>query len=160
MCPHRSARLLALAAILILGAGCASKGRPLMPTPLVYQRADAPALFTAPTSRSATLDLLYLTDRGPPTKEEDPSLTYGESRGHRIAFGSAQVRLEPDRGWKALETQSRLGKRTEPITMELGRVNELGAFPREPYDVELLPTGNIHRAPAVEASHNRATARL
>jgi esterase/lipase superfamily enzyme len=160
MYPHRLTRLLVLAAFLIVSAGCASKGRPLMPTPLIYQSAGAPALFTEPASGPTSVDLLYLTDRGPPTADEDPSLKYGESRGHRIAFGSAKVLLEPDRGWKALETQSRLGKRTEPITMELGRVHELGAFPKEPYDVELLPTGNIIRAPAVEASHDRATAQL
>ncbi len=157
---NRRARLLALAATVALAAGCASTGRQLMPTPLVYQADDAPALFTAPTSRSSSVDLLYLTDRGKPAEAEDPSLVYGESRGKRIAFGSAQVRLEPDLGWQGLQAQSRLGKRTEPITLDLGRVRELGAFPREPYGIEQLPSGTLVRAPAVDDAHDRATAEL
>lgn len=153
-------RSIIAASVIILVAGCATKGRELMPTPLIYQGKGSATLFQQPSSTSPDIDLLYITDRGKPTKEEDPSLPYGESRGHRIAFGSATVRMEPDLTWPELKAQSTLAKRTRPVNLALGDVKELGAYPREPYDVELLPNGYGIRAPAIQAAHDRANATL
>jgi len=143
---------------LLLLAGCATGARELMPTPLLYQQAGGPALFDQSVARSTAVDLFYITDRGAPTAEENAlGMPYGQSRGRRIAFGSAKVRIEPPTTWEELEVQSRLEKRTRPLNLELGTVDQLGTFPREPYDIEALPHGTIIRNPAVQAEHDRAT---
>lgn len=132
-----------------------------MPTPLVYQGPEATPLFEGPGPHDTAMDLLYITDRGAPNAEEEKvAVPYGETRGRRIAFGSARVRLEPEMTWQELEAQSTLGERTQPVTLDLGEVRELGAFPREPYDIALLPGGIAIRAPQVQAAHDDATQAL
>lgn len=153
-------RLAVAAIFLLLAAGCAAKPRTLMPTPLVYREAGGPPLFEQRKEFSPTVDLLYITDRGRPTaeeEEEDPSLPYGETRGRRIAFGSAAVRMGPALTWDEVVTQSRLGERTRDVDLALGDVVELGAYPPEPYDIEALPNGAIIRAPEFQARHDRAS---
>lgn len=153
-------RTIAAVALVLWIAGCASTARELMPTPSIYQGQGSAALFQRPSSKSPEIDLLYITDRGRPTAEEDPGLPYGESRGRRVAFGSAKVRMEPNLTWEELKTQSTLAKRTRPVNLALGEVRELGAYPHEPYGVEVLPNGNGIRKPEVQAGHDQANAAL
>jgi esterase/lipase superfamily enzyme len=153
-------RLIAAASVLVLVAGCATPARELMPTPLLYQGQDGAVVFDQPSSQTPEIDLLYITDRGEPTADEDPNLVYGESRARRIAFGAAKVRMEPNLTWQELEAQSTLGERTQPVTLELGEVTELGAYPPEPYDFEVLPNGSVIRDPAIQAGHDQANAAL
>jgi esterase/lipase superfamily enzyme len=69
----------AILAIALLVAGCASKPRQLMPTPVLYQ---APSTLSVvepsarATRRSTAVDLLYITDRAPETDPES-TLPYG-----------------------------------------------------------------------------------
>ena len=148
-----------LAAVVL--SGCATKARELMPTPLLYQQPGGKPLFVPDTPRDTDIDLLFITDRGAPTAEEQElGLPYGQERARRISFGSATVRLVPGLTWDELVTQSTLGKRTREVNMELGPVRELGAFPREPYTIERLPEGYLTRTPATLEAHDAATEAL
>ena len=128
---------------LLLG-GCATSARQLMPTPTLYQLPGGQPVFDLPEEarQSPDLDLLFVTDRAPPTKAEieaaaegnDP-VPYGQERGRRITFGSAQVRVVPGLDWETLREQSQLADRTREVNLELGQVQELGAFPEEPYQL-------------------------
>lgn len=159
MRPGSSVRLPITLITLLLVGGCATKPRELMPTPLVYQETGGPPLFERRVAESPSVDLLYITDRGEPAAEEADlvGLPYGETRGRRIAFGSAEVRMVPGLAWDELVIQSQLRERTRKVDLELGEVVELGAFPTEPYDIQALPNGDIIRAPQVQARHDWAT---
>ena len=139
---RRPASALALIAAAALIAGCASKPRQLMPTPLLYQQSGGPTLFEqAPETLGGTdVDLLFITDRG---AETDPESTqpYGQDRAKRIAFGSARVRIGPGIQWEDLKRESGVAVRTSDTDLVLGRVNELGRFPDEPYSLERRTDG-------------------
>jgi esterase/lipase superfamily enzyme len=141
-------KLLAFLATAVLVAGCASKPRQLMPTPVLYKEPSAVAVFEQPLEErgpSTDVDLLYITDRGPETDPES-TLPYGQTRSRSIAFGSARVAIGPDVSWETLEQESRLAQRTRDLDLSLGRVEELGRFPNEPYGVEFRPDGTYHDA--------------
>jgi hypothetical protein len=79
----------ALLAAALLIAGCVSKPRQLMPTPVLYQEpSSAPVVAQPEEDRfgSTDVDLLYITDRGPETDPES-TLPYGQTRSQSIAFG-------------------------------------------------------------------------
>jgi esterase/lipase superfamily enzyme len=131
-----------------------------MPTPLVYSdlaqrifRPDMPA-----ARRHSAIDLLYITDRAP-LAGPDGSLPYGEDRARSVAFGSAIVDLGPDLSWTDLVEQSHRSKRTRDIVLELGRTQELGRFPREPYQVEIAGQ-RVVRSPATLARHKQTKKHL
>lgn len=153
MLNHPLRTFVALCALPLL-VGCATGGRPLMPTPTLYQQPGGQAVFNLPKGArpNPDLDLLFVTNRGPLTPEEKeaqgvegPPLPYGQERARRIAFGSAQVRVGPGITWGELARQSQLGERTRPVELTLGEVRELGAFPTEPYQLKRLPNGFIQR---------------
>jgi esterase/lipase superfamily enzyme len=149
-----------LGLVLLLGvalvAGCASKGRLLMPTPALYQQEPgASALFadTVPERRTPGVKLLFLTDRSPETNPES-NQPYGEGRSRSLTFGTAVVEMVPGLSWSDLEYQSRLPERTMDVLLELGRVTEVGRFPQEPYDFEATASGAV-RSPTVLKEHRR-----
>jgi esterase/lipase superfamily enzyme len=153
---------------LLLG-GCATSARQLMPTPTLYQLPGGQPVFDLPEEARQTpdLDLLFITDRAPPTEaeaeaasEDQDPLPYGEDRGRRIAFGSAQVRVVPGLDWNTLRQQSQLAERTQEVNLELGPVQEFGAFPEEPYQISRGTDGKLLRDPAELARHFEAKARL
>ena len=146
---------------LVLGAalitGCTSMGRPLMPTPTVYQQdPGANALFsqTPPERQTTDVELLYMTDRGPETDAES-GLPYGEARSRALAFGTARVEMVPALTWPELEQQSRLQERTRKVNLALGPVEEIGRFPKESYGIEVTPVG-LARSPTALAKHRDA----
>ncbi|MBK5971270.1 MULTISPECIES: alpha/beta hydrolase [Thiorhodovibrio] len=154
-------------------AGCASSARQLMPTPTLYQLPGGQAVFEPAVearqglAQSQDIDLLYVTDRAPPTpaeleaqaKDETP-LPYGQGRARHIAFGSAQVQMVPALGWNTLREQSQLAERTEEVNLELGQVRELGVYPEEPYSVIRGDDGKVLRDRAELARHFNAKAAL
>ena len=151
----------AVIAALLIG-GCATSARQLMPTPILYQLPDGQPVFgrVDEARQSPDLDLLFITDRAPPTsaeieaqpKDEGP-LPYGQERARGIAFGSAQVQVVPGLDWEALREQSRLAERSREVNLELGQVRELGAFPREPYQISKGADGKLLRDRAELARH-------
>jgi esterase/lipase superfamily enzyme len=173
--------VLALAAVLV--GGCASGPRQLMPTPTLYQLPGGQPVFEQAdeTRSSPDLDLLFITDRAPPTADElearteeqskrqeaplpygevqprrddEAPLPYGQERAARVAFGSAQVRIVPTLDWATLREQSQLAERTREVNLELGEVREVGAFPPEPYRLRLTEDGKLLRDRAQLAQHN------
>jgi len=161
--PRRASRFTIIAMVTLLAAtGCASKPRQLMPTPVVYQTPNGEPVITLPAetrSASTDVDLLYLTDRGPETNPES-DLPYGQDRAKRIEFGSARVEIGPDVAWPVLERESRLAQRTRDLDLSLGRVQRLGAFPDEPYDIRIGPGGARYRDEATLAQHVTARRQL
>jgi esterase/lipase superfamily enzyme len=164
-------RYLSLLLAVTLIGGCASTARELMPTPTLYQLPGGQPVFdrAAATQRpqSTDLDLLFITDRAPPTaaesearSEEQGPLLYGQERAKRIAFGSARVRVVPGLDWEALREQSQLAERTREVNLELGQVRELGAFPQEPYRLRPTEDGKLLRDRAELARHAEAKGRL
>lgn len=139
-------------------AGCASNARNLMPTPTLYRAQPASALFGAipQERRRPQVELLYITDRMLQADSET-GLPYGEKRASSMAFGTAVVKMVPELTWPELERQSRLAKRSAEINLEMGRIEELGRFPEEPYALEVTPSG-VRRARDVVAVHERRKA--
>jgi esterase/lipase superfamily enzyme len=155
-------------AVLLLG-GCATGARQLMPTPTMYQLPGGQPIFDRPQETRQNLDLdldlLFITDRAPPTKAEAEAnkqgpLPYGQERAGRISFGSAQVRVVPGLDWETLREQSQLAKRTREVNLEPGPIRELGAFPLEPYQIARGADGKILRDRAELARHVEAKAGL
>ena len=158
MAPFELGILVRLAITLFVATlllGCATE-RALMPTPTIYQGADSKSIFTdVPLQhRQPAIDLLYLTDRAPESGPES-DLLYGAGRSQEIAFGSAVVEMGPDLTWSELEKQSRIGKRSTPVNLTLGKVTEIGRFPRTPYPVRVTDEGIVYDK-GVLAEHEKA----
>jgi len=133
-----------------------------MPTPVLYREPSAVPVILQPKEvrcSSTDVDLLYITDRGPETDAES-NLPYGQTRAKSIAFGSARVEIGPDVSWDILDRESRLAERTRELNLSLGRVEELGRFPDEPYGVELRADGALYRDKVDVDEHKRAAQRL
>ena len=147
----------ALLSAVILIAGCASKPRQLMPTPLLYQ---APGSISAVVKHeesrgsSTDVDLLYITNRARETEPES-ILPYGQNRSSSVAFGSARVQIGPDVSWDSLDRESRMAVRTRDLDLSLGEVREIGRFPAEPYNVEVREDG-LYRSAADMRVHYEA----
>ena len=146
--------------LILLGSGCASDVRELMPTPAIFQVPAAREIFdTVPAARrSHIVDLLYITDRAPdPTPQ--PQLPYGQQRSRQIAFGAAEVALLPAMDWQELTHQSLADPRKQPIELRLVSTRELGTYPLEPYPLQ-RKTGGSARDPIVMEWHRRSNAAL
>jgi esterase/lipase superfamily enzyme len=146
------------ALILALLSGCASTARPLMPTPDLYHKTPAKLLFEdlPPELRQARIELFYVTDREPKENTET-GLPYGEERARSLAFGKAVVDMVPTLDWPELKRQSQLAERSTEVNLEMGRIDELGRFPLEPYAMERTPHG-VKRASSVIARHESSKA--
>ncbi len=155
----------------LLASGCATGPRQLMPTPAMYQLPGGRPVFDRAAQpgqpRDPDLDLLYITDRGLATGAEleaqakdEASSPYGQQRAQHIAFGSAQVRVGPGLDWETLREQSRLAQRTREVDLDLGKVQELGAFPDEPYRIARRDGREILRDRSDLARHAEAKAAL
>jgi hypothetical protein len=152
--------LMAIALAAPLGlAGCAST-HPLMPTPTLYTGAQARSLFTESPAdtRKPPLDLLFITDRAPATRPDDPE-PYTVDRSRSMAFGSTTILFGEGMTWDALVKQSLQVERKSSVDLTLGPTKELGRYPRIPYDVAATPAG-LTRAPAVVDAHEAANRAL
>ena len=67
-------RLLTVLAAVLLAAGCASKPRQFMPTPVLYQETGTVSAVVEPDDEirggSTDVDLLFIADRAPETAPE------------------------------------------------------------------------------------------
>ncbi len=144
--------------ILSLLTGCASTARSLMPTPTLYHQQPVTVLFgnIPQERRRPEVELLYITDRVP-EKDPETGLPYGEKRARSLAFGAAVVEMVPGLPWTELERQSRLAERSADVNLEMGRIEELGRFPEEPYALEVTP-GGVKRSREVVAAHEKTKA--
>jgi esterase/lipase superfamily enzyme len=119
-----------LAAILLLGTGCATPL--LMPTPNLYgHTADNPFADVPAVYRTNTVDLLYLTDRAPDgATAQGPR--YGLRRSLSLAFGVTTVRIGRDLPWDDLVAVSRSADRRRRVPMGTVGTREAGRFPPVP----------------------------
>ncbi len=142
-------------------AGCATKERLLMPTPTLYASPGGPPVYAAAPGKrlDPNVDLLFITDREP-EKDSVSGLPFGGQRGKQIIFGSVQVRMVPDITWESLVRQSQLRDRTVAVDLELGPVKSLGEFPREPYQVTRVASGDAFRDSAQMEQHEAAKQQL
>lgn len=149
-----------LLAGVVLG-GCSGTGKKLMPTPLLYQSSANDAVFDeAPDERRRShIDLLYITDRAAATSA-DTLAPYGQGRAKTLAFGSAIVELKPRMSWPELVRESLTHPRSVQVGLELGRVEEIGRYPAEPYPIVRTASGRLRRDPGVLEQHQRSEERL
>jgi esterase/lipase superfamily enzyme len=146
-----------LAACILALGGCATPPRQLMPTPLTYQQPDGQPVFSQPAKVTGNTDveLFYVTDRGPETDPES-ALPYGQDRDDRVRFGTTRVQIGQGVSWAELERQSHLGERTRALELSLGRTQELGRFPDEPYLITRDEHGGVYREPQILREHDLA----
>lgn len=156
MVDSRFAVLITLATALLV-VGCVSAPHQLMPTPVVYQEPDGTQLFeqTGEERGSSTdVDLLYITDRRVET-DLGSALPYGQMRAKSVAFGSARVRIGAGISWETLERESRRAERSVDLDLSLGRIEELGRYPEEPYEFDVRADGDIYLSTADARQHER-----
>jgi len=172
---QKLAKAVVMVLVPLLLGGCATPTRQLMPTPVLYQLPGGQPIFNQihESQQNPDVDLLFITDRAPPTKTEIEAeaeantgnkdrvpLPYGQERARRIAFGSAQVRVVPGLNWENLREQSQLAERTREVNLELGQVREFGAFPEEPYRLHRAEDGKLLRDRTELALHTEAKDKL
>ena len=140
--------LLVLATALVL---CGCGGRQLMPTPNLYVHGTSdPFADIAPELRTTTVDLMYVTDRGPETKP-DGSLRYGYMRSKSIAYGSCTVRIgKDDLEWDTLVHNSLVSTRDVSLPIKVVELQEKGRFPETPFRL-VKTAGEWQYDPAIEA---------
>jgi len=144
-----------VAAALLLG-GCATT-TPLMPTPTLYQGAQATPIFTdvRPNQQKPYVELFYVTDRTPKSPP-DLAEPYIADRARSVAFGIVRVNIGQNESWEELVAKSKSGERAS-LDLSLGPAKELGRFPGIVYD--LVPaSGGVTRAPEVVDTHEKAVA--
>jgi esterase/lipase superfamily enzyme len=136
-------------------AGCTTTF-PMMPTPVLYTGPRAKLLFTEAPEHvpTASLDLLFVTDRAPATSTEAPE-PYTADRSRSMAFGATSILFGEGVTWDALVQLSTLSKRPTPVALRLGQTREIGRFPPIPYEVTET-AGGLTRAPAALEAHDTA----
>jgi esterase/lipase superfamily enzyme len=137
----RSALLIAIAATLLVHAGCGSTV-PLMPTPNIYAYGlRDPFPDVPPEFQNNKVDVLYLTDRkaegGTP---EHP--IYGYQRSRSVAFGVAQVQFGKGVTWEQLVQDAHTSKRTLKLDRTLAQTTEVVQFPPTPKALIEIPEGS------------------
>jgi esterase/lipase superfamily enzyme len=140
-------------------AGCAST-HPMMPTPVLYTGPQPRPLFTDAHAdvRKPPLDLLFITDRAAAANASEAE-PYTADRSRSMAFGSTTILFGEGLSWDTLVTQSLTSRRATSLDLKLGPTQELGRFPRIPYEVTET-AGGLTRTPAVIAAHETASQAL
>lgn len=139
-------------AVVLTAPGCG--GRYLVATPNLLQRQDPDDVYAAcPAScRMGDVPILFATDRAM-TAKTGTAPSYGSGRANSLAFGVANVRLNPDPTWRELATESTMAKRTRDFELKLADVREVGRL--KPRFGELGETGVITKASTFQAIQQR-----
>lgn len=155
--PTQRAAIVAAAALVI--TGCATTDHVMMPTPVLYEGANARPLFTDLVMHAGrpSLDLFFITDRAPAQPGDD--VPYSTRRSRSMAYGSTIVDFGEGITWDSLIKRSIAAQRPNPLHLKLGRTTELGRFPPIPYEVSVAPDG-IRRSPAVVDAYEEAKQQL
>ncbi len=121
---HRAAVVFGAITLLAL----ASCGRVMVGTPIVTARTSEPYAAVPPALRTASAEILYVTDREPAPTERRP-VWYGFNRSPSQAYGLCEVRFGDGLTWDELAAQTSTARRTRAIPIGVGRVTELGRLP-------------------------------
>lgn len=133
--------------ILLSTTGC---HRYLVATPNMLHDQDARQAFAncAKDSQGSDVPVLYATDRADDGENKDRP-TYGYKRSTSLAFGVAQVRLNPHPSWDELIEASTRSKRAREFELRLADTKELGRIVPLMENAEIAPKGtDITRAMA------------
>ncbi|MHC4447807.1 MAG: alpha/beta hydrolase [Planctomycetota bacterium] len=104
----------------------------LMPTPNMFVGERYEPFEDLPEdSKGSTIDLLYVTDRAPETRQ-DGTLRYGYRRSRSLAFGSCLVEIGRDVDWETLVANSTTHKRSVSLPVKVRAINELGRLIETP----------------------------
>jgi hypothetical protein len=122
----RTPRTLLWIVVLLTSSGC---GRYLVDTPVLLQRLDPQEVYANCPRDCQTADaaILYATDRSVDEVDGKPS-KYGYGRSTRLAFGEANVSLDPEPTWLELVKDSTRAKRERSYELKLASVQEAGRF--------------------------------
>jgi esterase/lipase superfamily enzyme len=140
--------------VLLFASGC---HRNLVATPNILQQQDPQQIFAACPANCQTPEaaVLYATDRAI-VENSKTYPTYGYGRASSLAFGVANVSLNPHPSWNQLIQESTSAKRGQEYELKLASVQEFGRFKSR---FDQAPTGEngaiITRAAAQEASPQR-----
>lgn len=120
--------------------GCVG-GRSLVATPYLLANSDPKAAFACcpPRQQDPMMEVIYVTDREPIVGSK--TLQYGYGRSKRVAFGTAQVQLDPMPTWDQLVKDSTRLDRRQSYDLKLGEVREVGAFDAMWDRLEVGPEG-------------------
>ncbi len=139
--------------LLLLAAGSAGcEQQQLMPTPNMYvggkyelYEGGLPEYL-----KGSTIDLLYLTDRAPETRQ-DGSLRYGYGRSRSLAFGSCLVEIGRNVDWETLVANSTVHKRSVSLPVTVRAINELGRLIETPLPLVEID-GQLVEDPKLDAA--------
>ena len=119
-------------ALVLLAAGSAGCEQQLMPTPNIYVGGRYELYEEiAPELKGSTIDLLYVTDRAPETRQ-DGTLRYGYRRSQSLAYGSCLVEIGRNVDWETLVANSTVRKRSVSLAVKVRAINELGRLAPTP----------------------------
>ncbi len=127
---HRHCSCFALAAALLLAAGCAPQ---LMRTPNLYADSHLdPWDAVPPALQSAEADVIYATDR---SRLDHDSVAYGYDRSTELKFGFCSIQFGDDLAWDELVRRSRARHRGAATLLRVTDTVEVGQFPATPWPV-------------------------
>ncbi len=141
-------------ALLWPAAGCHQY---LVETPHLLRQQDPSQVYAScpPNCQTPTAAILYATDRAVDSGD-DKNPVYGYGRANLLAFGVANVSLNPHPTWNELIDDSTKGKRSKDYEMKLASVNVAGQI-KGRLDPEIIgePSHVITKAVAEEIVHQR-----
>jgi esterase/lipase superfamily enzyme len=131
--PLGIARLVLVAMMSLVLAGCGSKQPVLVASPNLYvDSGEDPFASVPPELRTNTVTVLYATDRQREPLEEG-GWQYGPKRSRLTSFGLATVTMgEADTTWDELAAASRARKRAAPVPLSVTKIDERGHYPMTP----------------------------
>jgi len=126
--------------LLVAAVGCGG-GRSLVATPYLLANSDPNAAFACCPQRcqDPAMEVIYVTDREPIAGAKTQQYGYGRSK--RVAFGTAQVQLDPMPTWQELVRDSTRLDRGKSYDLKLSEVREIGAFDAMWDRLEVGPEG-------------------
>jgi esterase/lipase superfamily enzyme len=137
-----------LISLLLVGAGCQ---RQLVATPTLLYQQDPKQVFAAcaQDDQMPVAQVLYATDRA-----RDDAGNYGYSRSTNLAFGTAQVNLNPHPTWSELIQESTRPNREREFELKLAKLEERGRI-KNRLDPSLEPDPTIVQASFHDSIHQQ-----
>ncbi len=136
------------AAVWLLAAatGCSTY---LAAPPRIYTtEGQTPYAAVAPELRTTDVPLIYATDRKPEEGSGEADRKYTYERDRSVAFGICHVQFGRDMSWDELVKATCDPKQTVPVTIQMGRTEELGRLPETAY--EFRKEGGVLRSEPVQ----------
>lgn len=140
--------------LMMLLTACASPHY-LAPTPNLYTRdAGYPADDIPNELKTATPELLYVTDRNMKVSPEG-DISYGSERSPSMALGSVKIPFGKDLTWEDIKAHSESEKREKKIRLKVEDTKELVRFPKTPMPF-YLKDDKILLTPKVQKNYDKA----